>query len=181
MKRILTLAVLILAVTLVGCGTDDPKQETTTTKVETKMEEKQEEKTEILDLSGGDSIELNKTISFDDFDITFTKIEKLKDYEDKPVMKFTYNWTNKSDKAVAPFITFTLKGFQDGVETDSFFMADGIDLGIGQKEIKPGATIENCEAGIMVTDETKPIDIELTESFSFSNKTYKMTINPSDY
>lgn len=156
---------------------DEPKQ---VVKQEEKKQDTLDSTNKEENTSSDDAIEIGKTISFDKFDITITKIEKVKDYEDKPALKITYTWTNNSDKTAAPFMSFTLKGFQDGVETDSWITSDAIDLGIGQKEIKPGATIENCEAGIMITDESKPIDIELSESFSFSNKIYSITLNPNE-
>lgn len=198
-KKVKWIIIVVLGLAAIGAifgnsddKKDEPKQEVNkTVKDDEKKqdvidftkkdaeEEKVEEKVE-EDNSADNTIEIGKTISFDKFDITITKVEKVKDYNSKPVLKLTYTWTNKSEKTTAPFMTFTLKGFQDGVETDNWIMSDSIDLGIGQKQIKPGATIENCEAGLMITDESKPIDIELLESFSFNNTVYSMTLNPNE-
>ncbi len=89
-----------------------------------------------------------------------------------------YDWTNKDEKAGAPFLSFSLKGFQDGVETDdSVFVMDGVDLGIGQKEVKSGATITDAEGVVGITSMDKPMDIELDKLMTFDKAPYTMTIS----
>ncbi|WP_304264496.1 DUF5067 domain-containing protein [Kallipyga massiliensis] len=126
---------------------------------------------------GENSLELGKTVSFKSFDITIKSFSIVKDMDDKPVLKFVYDWTNKGKDTSTPFMSYVLKGFQDGVETDDdFLVMEGLDLGIGQKSVKAGATITDAEGAVGITDMDKPIELELEELFSLDSVKYTMTI-----
>lgn len=47
------------------------------------------------------SLELSKTISFISFDTTIS-FSIVKDTDNKPFLKFVYNWTNKGKDTAAP-------------------------------------------------------------------------------
>ena len=60
--------------------------------------------------------------------------------------------------------------FQNGVECESAILmsVDGFDSGLQMKEIKPGATL-TVQAAYVLNDASSPIEIELTELFSFAS------------
>lgn len=64
------------------------------------------------------------------------------------------------------------------METENTPFSEEIDLGIGQKEVRPGVTLEGVEDGVELVDDS-PIELELSEIFSFSSKTITMTVDPS--
>lgn len=123
----------------------------------------------------GNTLELGKTISFDDFDFTLTGLSLTKDYKGNDVLKISYDWVNTGDEATSPFVTFNLLAFQDGVETEDAYFVDDIDLGLGQKEVKPKGKI-SAEDGLGIADITKPLELELSELISFDDLTYTMVI-----
>lgn len=178
MKKLLALLLAGLLV-LSACGGEDKKpveKKTETKKVEPKKEEVKEEKKEDV---GDKTIELGKSISFKDFDITIKKLAKVKDSDGKPAIKYVYDFTNKKEDKTSPFMDFSLKGFQDGIEVDNMILVlEGVDLSKGQKEIKSNATLKDAEGVVAITDESKPLNLELSESFNLDNTVYKLTVDP---
>ena len=119
---------------------------------------------------------LGKPIEFSDFTLTIKEFKIVADDEGNKGLKYTYDWENTGDKSNMPFMTFDLKGFQDGVETDDkIFMANDVDLGIGQKEVRKGGKV-TAEGVVDIDDMNKPLELELTESFSFSDDSYELVI-----
>lgn len=173
-KLIATLLILSMAFALSACGgggekkaeSDKPTTTENTEKTETKKETK------------GGEIVLNQPIEFKDFTITIKSFSVVKDYDGNPVLKMVYDWENTGEDADAPFLTFTVKGFQDGVQTDDMVISESIDLGIGQKEVKPGGIISDAEEGIGITAMDKPFEIEIATLMNFDDENvYKYTID----
>lgn len=119
------------------------------------------------------------TITFEKFKVTVNALSIVKDYDGKDVLKVVYTYENISDESQSPFMQVSFKGFQNGVEMEDAFMVDSIDLGIAQKEIRSGTVLENCQDGIILTDMSE-IELEIEDSFSFSDNPYILTINPSE-
>lgn len=96
-----------------------------------------------------------------------------KDYEKKPVAIVTYLFTNQGNDTATSFM-FAIEEnvYQGGVGLnecyvldDSYSMKEDNDT----KEIKKGASIE-VEVAYVLNDETTPIDVEVKEFISFSDK-----------
>lgn len=115
------------------------------------------------------TFELGKPIQLGDYTISIKSFELIKDYDENPALKYVYDWTNGSSESEMPFMTFNLTGYQDGVETDDVFMADDVDLSIGQKNVKSGATLTDIEGAVGIADMSKPLELELTEVFSLDS------------
>lgn len=123
------------------------------------------------------ALEIGKEVQVGAYSITVTKLEIVKDWEGNEVLKITYDWKNNSGEANSPSWSVLVRGFQDGVETDWSYTSDHIDLEKKLKEAKPGASITGVEDGIGIADMSKPLVIELEDSFSFDSGTYTMTID----
>lgn len=76
-------------------------------------------------------------------------------------------------------MTFMLKAFQDGVETTDVFMVKGLDLGLGQKEVRPAGQIEGAQAVVGIDDLNKELELELDELLSFKDNPYTTLIDLS--
>ena len=115
------------------------------------------------------------------YTIVFTEYKIVKDTNNKPVLRVTYNWKNNDDKSAYPFMTFSLKGFQDKVETDNMVMVlNNVDLGKGQKEIKPGGEIKGAHTIVGIESLDKPLTLELDKSISFKKKPFTVELNLKD-
>ena len=175
------IALLLLTFTLSACGSK--KEET---KSEVKQEEKKEvakeEKKEVTEEKKDDKkIELNKEMKVGKYSITFTEYKIVKDSDNKPALRVTYDWKNEDDKSVAPFVTFSLKEFQNNVETDSMrILLKDVDLGKGQKEVKPGGKIQGAHTVVGIDSLDKPLTLELDEIISFDSKPLTVELNLSD-
>ena len=122
-------------------------------------------------------LEIGKEVQVGAYSVTVTKLKIVNDWEGNKVLKVTYDWKNNSGEATYPSLSVLFRGFQDGVETDWSYTSDHIDPSNSVKEAKPGASITGVEDGIGIADMSKPLVIELEDSFSFDNQTYTMTID----
>lgn len=134
------------------------------------------------EVSEGDdySIVLDEPIEFGDFTMTITNFSLGVDYEGNDALIIEYDWENTSEESASPFMTFHLKAFQDNVETDDAIMVDGVDLGIGQKEIKSGGEVTGAQDIVGIEDLDQPLELELEELFSFDDEVYSTTIDLSE-
>ena len=156
-------------------NTNAKTEQTKEERKEERNEEKQEEK------KSSNSIELNKEMIVGKYTIVFTEYKIIKDTNNKPVLRVTYNWKNNDDKSAYPFMTFSLKGFQDKVETDNMVMVlNNVDLGKGQKEIKPGGEIKGAHTIVGIESLDKPLTLELDKSISFKKKPFTVELNLKD-
>ena len=102
----------------------------------------------------------------DDYDVKIGECAFGEDYEGNKMIVVNYDFTNNSDEAIAPFIAVTMKAFQDGVELEmAIAMDDSVyDAGIGQKEIKPGASITGCQNAYILSSDS-PVEVEVGPMF----------------
>lgn len=118
---------------------------------------------------------------FGTFKIKFTGARIEKDFSGIDALVLTYDWENTGTEAQSPYVTFSLKGFQDGVETEPFTVVMDSNIGEGQREVKAGGKISGAETIVGISDINKPLDIELDEWLSFSKaKLIETTINLSE-
>ena len=198
MKRLMTLlSVIFLLFMLVACDEVDNSSEaleeaqTDTQTVESDEEENAETDEQEHEESNVETDEVEEEISNEiilgqpmevgEYTITIQSYELSTDFEGNDALIVNYDWVNNSDDATMPALTYRLKGFQDGVETDDVFMVDGVDLGIGQKEVKSGGKIEGAQDAIGIGDMSKPLEIELDELFSFKDNPYVTVIDLSTF
>ena len=108
-----------------------------------------------------------------DYIVEIKSCRLAKDYEKKPVVIVTYGFTNQKDDSPAAFYTAIEDNvYQNGVGLNEAFVLDdtaGYSSDNSTKEIKKGASID-VEVAYVLNDETTPIDVEVKEYFSFSDK-----------
>lgn len=63
---------------------------------------------------------------------------------------------------------------------DDVFMVDGVDLGTGQNDARPGSTIENAQTVVGVDDLDTEMELALEELFSFGGDEFTTFINLSE-
>ena len=124
-------------------------------------------------------IVLGQPMELGDYTVTFQSYSLGIDYDGVNALIINYDWVNNSEDTIAPFMSFTTKAFQDGVQTGDVFMVDGVDLGIGQSEVRPGATITGAQEIVAIDDLTKSLELEVEELFSFSGDAYTTILDLS--
>lgn len=148
------LAIIVIAA--VSSGDDDDSKSTsstTSTSSGVKVEEKDTPKGQI-----GDYVCVVK------------KAEKCKNYDGKPAVKITYEFTNNSNDSQSFDLALTDNVYQDGIGLeDAFFTGEDEDMGIDVK-IKPGVTKEVRKI-YLLKDENADLEIEIGQAFSFSDET----------
>ena len=105
-------------------------------------------------------------------------IGKGTDYEGNNILVINYDFTNNSDTEQMASFAVNFTAYQNGIETDSFLMSDDIDLGIGQKKIKPGTTITGVQTGAVLEDDSV-LTIELDELISFDDLVFTIEVDPT--
>ena len=172
---------LLLAACAGDTGEEPTEEVTDDTEVVEDVEADESEEVVEEPVANSTEIVLGQPIEFADFTVTITGYETTTDYDGNPMLKYTYDWINTSDETLSPFMTFDITGFQSGVSTETSPFADTVDYGKGQVEVRPEGIVEGAEGAIGLTSADEPLELELTEIFSFGDEAYTTTINPADY
>lgn len=132
---------------------------------------------ESADNASETEIKLGKLITIGDYEVTVQSIEKGFDYEGNDILVINYDFTNNSDDEQMASFAVNFTAYQNGIEVDRLIMSDDVDLGIGQKKIKPGATISGVQTGIMLDDDSL-VTIEMDELISFNDLVFTIEVDP---
>lgn len=129
------------------------------------------------------TFELYTPITLESCEVTFTDISLVFNPEGHAGLKFVFDFTsnkdNRNDKM--PNYTFSLLGYQNGVETRSVRFFPEVDTSIGRKQIKPGDSISGVERAVPLDDDSKPVTIELGPLLGHIGTIYTLEIeNPSE-
>lgn len=89
------------------------------------------------------------------------------DYDGNNIIVVNYDFTNNSEETMSPLVGVYIQAFQDCIELEHGFVMDTAvcDVGIEQKEIKPGATLTGCQTCFVLTSES-PVEIEVSDIIS---------------
>lgn len=127
---------------------------------------------EAADTTVGDDSSLGK------YSVVIDSCRLATDYEGKPVVIVKYIYTNVSNDTPTSFMVAFDEGvYQNGVGLNETFMVDdsaGYSSDNQMKEIKAGATLE-VEVAYDLNDTTTPVEVEVKELISFSDKTITKT------
>lgn len=99
-----------------------------------------------------------------------------KDYDGNAVIFVTYQFTNNSSEAASFMLYIYDKAYQDGIQLESAFIwgDDQYDSSADSLDIKPGASI-TVEKAYVLRNETSPVEVEVSETFSFSDAKLEKT------
>lgn len=105
-----------------------------------------------------------------DYEIEILSAKLTKDWEDKDAVIIEFKFTNNSDEPQSFMVAISDKVFQDGIELESAVVT-GKDYNVDNqlKEIKTGKSL-NVQAAFLLNDTTTPIEVEVSELISFSDK-----------
>ncbi len=104
------------------------------------------------------------------------------DYEGKPIAIIKYAFTNNANEPASFYLTFEDKAYQNGVSLNTCYVVDDNVEYLSDnktKEIKKGATLEIEEAYVL-NDTTSDIEVEISQLFSFNDKTISKTFKIAD-
>ena len=99
--------------------------------------------------------------------VALTRCEFNTDYDGNNIIIVNYDFTNNSEETMSPLVGVYIQAFQDGIELEHGFVMDTAvcDVGIEQKEIKPGATLTGCQTCFVLTSESQ-VEIEVSDIIS---------------
>jgi len=97
------------------------------------------------------------------------------DNEGNPAIIINYAWTNNSEGTTSAMIALIENAFQGGIELDRAYIrnSDTYNSDNRSKDIRPGATFD-VQCAFVLRDETSPVEVEISETFSFSDATATM-------
>lgn len=132
------------------------------------------------DNQGTDSAKTStSTENLGDYNVVIDSCRLAKDFEGKDVVIVKYIFTNNSDTPTAFYLTFEDNVFQDGIGlNESYVVADNANYSSDNqtKEIKQGSSLD-VEIAYELNDSTTDIDVEVSETFSFSDDVVKKTFS----
>lgn len=148
-----------MALSLAACNSDTSASDTPATGGETAetQQETTEEPTEPETTDSG---------AVGDYDVTIGDCAFTTDIDGNNAIIVNYDFTNNSDEDIAPFVGISMTAFQDGVQLDAAFVMDTsvYDAGVGQKQLKPGASLTGCQNAYVLTS-TSPVEVEVGPLF----------------
>ena len=113
-----------------------------------------------------------------DYTLVIDSCRLAKDYEGDPIVIVKYIFTNVSDENPGAFyLQFDCTVYQNGVSlNECYFVDDSANYSSDNqmKEIKQGASLE-VEVAYELNDETTDIEVEVSELFSWDDKTLTKT------
>lgn len=172
MKKTLLLIVALLLI-LTACGSDTSSKEPETNNDNTATEDSSgipdQPEPETPAPSQSNEIVLGQPFDIGDYTITIQSFTVGHDYEDKPALIFTYDWTNNSEETISPMMTYSATAFQDGVETGDVFIVEEADLASALEDVRPGVTVTGLQDYVGIDDMDKPLEFEFDEFISFDS------------
>lgn len=112
-----------------------------------------------------------------DYTVSIVSYKLSEDYEGAPVIIINLGFTNNGDSTANFMTSIDCSAFQDGVELETAVVV-GEDSGNGESQmrnVKPGAGIP-ISVAYLLSSETSPVDLQIEELFSFSDKKLETTI-----
>lgn len=104
------------------------------------------------------------------YEVEIVSAEKIKDYEGNPAIVVEYKFTNNGEEATNFMSAVVYQAYQDGIQLDSAVVIDSsYDSDAILKNIKSGKSLTVYYA-YLLNDETTPVEIEVSEFISLSNK-----------
>lgn len=115
-----------------------------------------------------------------DFDVKILSCSIDYDYKDQAFLLVEYEFINHTEKAAAFYLNVDDTAYQNGIECESVFMADSVDSGASQNDIKPEVPYKFKE-GYVLADLETPVEIECLPLMSFGNfkPWVNVTVDPS--
>jgi hypothetical protein len=119
--------------------------------------------------------------------MVITEFKLIEDTFGEPWIRVTYDWENNSDDTFSPYITYTLYGFQDNVQTrlkTSIYSFHRSVFEMGRKKVlvKPGGKVKDVYDIVPIDDINKPLLIELSRYLNGKLETLSFTIEDlNDY
>lgn len=125
-------------------------------------------------LSNDGTVTNNSTTSnnLGDYSVVIDSCRLAKDYEGNPIVIVKYKFTNNSNDPAAFWLSIQDNVYQNGVGLNECYLpSDSANYSSDNqmKEIKKGVTLE-IEVAYELNDSTTPIDVEVEEYISFSDK-----------
>lgn len=117
--------------------------------------------------------------SLGDYEVEIKSARLSKDYEGKKVVVVTYGFKNNADNATAFTWAFDDQVYQNGVGLEKCYVMDDndpYDSANQDKQIKKGVSLD-VEVAYVLNDDSTPINVELKELISFSDKTITKTFD----
>lgn len=105
-----------------------------------------------------------------DYYVKILGVTTASDYEGKPAVVVTYNWTNNSDEAANFAFAIGSQVFQNDIECETAIIMDDAVYNADNymKDIKPGASLD-VQLAYVLQDATNPITVEISELISFDD------------
>ena len=114
------------------------------------------------------------------YKVVISKCRITEDYMGDPIVIITYEFTNNDDDPTSFIVALSDDVYQNGIGLNEAYLVDDSEYSSENqlKDIKKGATL-SVDVAYKLNDTTTPIEVEVSELFSLSDKkiTKTFTIN----
>ena len=156
---------LVLSLTIVGCGNGGTTTDQGTTPIENSSTQ-----------STNENSTPTEEGTLGNFKVEFGEARKVTStYIEGDLLEVTYTFTNNSEETVSADTVLMVKAYQDGIEIDAEFDTE-LTGDNESKSIRPGASLE-CKRLFKLTSNNE-VEVEATEFLGLTNdrvtKTFKL-------
>lgn len=125
------------------------------------------------------NVDSNDTIVTDntlgDYGCIISGAKLCKDWNGKDAVLITYEFTNNSSSSISFDVALDARAYQDGIGLETAIL-ESDDTDYLDVDIKPGVT-KSVNKAYILRDTTTPIEVEVSELFSFSDEKIVTTLN----
>ena len=173
-KGLIIIGVIIVVIILIVAISSRGNKESSSNNPATVSSSSQGQTNASVETVKSDENELGK------YSVEITNARLTSTYDNKPAVVITYKYTNNSDDNPTSFyIAFDDTVYQNGVGLNKAYTlieGDPYDERNSTKEIKKGASID-VDVAYALNDESTPIDVEVKELWSLSDKIVSKTFD----
>lgn len=105
-----------------------------------------------------------------DFHVAVLAADLMRNYEDKPCVIYTFQFTNNSEDTLSMNGAVVIEAYQNGISCALPLIVDGVNTSdFALVKLRPGASY-TVYYGFLMTDEVSPVEFEMWARSDYSKK-----------
>ena len=159
MKKLLIIFIVVcMSFSMIACG--NATNETDVEKSTDISREKTDQKDNKSETKSDGNVEMGNQFKTGSYDVIINSVRRIQDYEGNPAIVVNCDWTNNSEETTSWLGSMNMDVFQDGKQSSSAMVMEGMDNELSMTSVRPGIKLEGLEMAFL-TESENPLEIEI--------------------